>query len=284
MNLDRPLIVLDVESDGPGDPDPALDRVIQVGLCILKPSGERKTITRDIHPGPNYMPLRRTEIHGITDEMLTRAPIFRNVAVSLLEILHGCDIATYNGNKYDIPLLVEEFLRASAEKEKAKKPPCKWDYQKHRHIDVARLWSKMEGRKLEDAIDRFVGVRPSGELHNAGVDSSATADVLFGMLQTFNQAPQDVGGLAELTASTKMINGQELPCIDPSGSLVRGPNGEALFTAKRVRGKAIEEDTGFADWMLRSDFPEATKEALRSELFRVECEQSARAPGSSKPY
>lgn len=280
LNLERPLVFLDLEADGPGDPDPNNDRIVQLGMCIVRPGGwdEPVLVSKLVNPGMDNLPLRRSEIHGITSEAVVSEPGFRQLLTALLNYLHGADIATFNGSNYDIPLLDAEINRVLMW-ERVTKGRARFDFYdwtQHRHIDVAALWRKMEPRKLADAIDRFVGVRPAEKLHDAAVDSRATADVLRGMARHFAGAcPESVEDLAKLTARTFTIKGKDLPCIDLAGTMVRDEDGSALYTAKRVRGVRLADDNGYAEWMLRNDFPEETKRLIRSELFGVECSRGS---------
>lgn len=257
MLLTRPLIFIDAETDGPGDPDPVTDRIVQLGLCRLEVDGTATHRTRLIHPGAENLPLKRTDVHRITDEMLADAPSFAKIARSLMKMLEGCDIGTYNGGRYDIPLLWAEFYRAG----------ITWDTTAFLHVDVSRLWSKMEPRSLGDAQRRFMGVEPDENLHDAGVDSDVTRQVLDGMLEAWPSAPRSVEELAAITRSTAKIGGKELPYIDLAGTLVRDEDGDAVFTHRRVRGKKVREELGYARWMLdKADFGENTNAALRAEL------------------
>lgn len=259
-NTDRPLIFLDFEADGPGEPDPGTDRIVQAGFFKVSPQGEGETRTRLVNPGPGYLPIKRTEIHGVTDEMVASAAPFSSMAKSFHDQLIGCDIATYNGNNYDVPLLWEEFFRAG----------IVWETTEHRLVDVARLWSKLEPRTLSDAVRRFTGKEPSEDMHDAGVDAGSTHDVLRGMIQQLPGAPTSIEDLAKLTAPTSRIGGKECPRIDLAGAIVRNENGDAVFSHKTNRGTLLKEDPGYARWILGKDFPENTKLAIRIELRRIE--------------
>jgi len=262
--MTRPVVFLDAETDGAGEPDPAIDRVIQLGIFVLRPDGTTSARTRLIHPGETCFPLKRTEIHGVTDAMLEGAPQFVSIARSLHEQLDGCDIATFNGANYDVPLLWEEFFRAQIQ----------WDVSRHNFIDVAVLWRKMEPRSLTDAVKRFAGALSSDNMHDAGVDARATFHVLAGMMMAWPDAPRDVVELGKTTAPTTKIGGVELPRIDLAGVLVRNPAGDAIYSHKTNRGKSVREDPGYGRWILGKDFSENTKQAIRAEMKRVDPQQS----------
>lgn len=260
--MTRPLVFLDAETDGAGEPDPATDRIIQLGIFVLAPDGQTSVRTRLIHPGATSFPLKRTDVHGVTDAMLDGAPSFVSIARSLHEQLDGCDIATFNGANYDVPLLWEEFFRAQ----------IMWDVSRHNFIDVAVLWRKMEPRSLGDAMKRFCG-GITEPMHDAGVDARATYHVVSGMLMAWPDAPRDVLELAKVTAPTSKIGGVELPRIDLAGVLVRNADGDAVYSHKTNRGTRLRDDPGYARWILGKDFSENTKLVIREELKRAEPQQ-----------
>lgn len=261
---DRPLIFLDLETDGPGEPDPGTDRIVQIGFLMVEVNGERGSRSRLVHPGPLSMPLKRTEIHGVTDQMLVGAPTFASISKSFREQLQGSDIATFNGANYDVPVLWEEFFRAG----------IIWDISKHNFIDVSRLWSKMEPRSLSDAFRRFTGKEPPTDMHDAGIDTLCTFETLQGMFAAWSLAPRDVVELAKLTSPTTKIGGKELPRIDLAGAIVRNENGDAVYAHRTNRGILLKNDLGYARWILGKDFPENTKTAIRAELKKLETQQS----------
>lgn len=260
---DRPLIFLDFETDGPGEADAATDRIVQAGFLRID-GGERNARSRFVNPGPEFLPLKRTEIHHIKTEDLVDALSFKLIARSLYGKIQGCDIATYNGSNYDVPLLWEEFFRTGIE----------WNVSQHRFVDVAGLWRKMEPRTLSDAVRRFLGKEPDENMHDAAIDVDCTASILHGMLTEWTKAPHDIVELDKLTASTTKIGGKELPRIDLAGVLVRNERGDAVFSHKTNRGKLLRDDPGYARWILGKDFSENTKMHVRAELKRVDPQQS----------
>ena len=124
--LKRPIIFLDLETTGV---DHAKDRIVEIAMVKLKPDGTRDTITKRINPGIP-IPKETSDIHGITDEMVKDAPLFKNVAHELYQWMHGCDLGGYNSNKFDIPALAEEFLRAGIDV----------DFTERNMIDVQQIF------------------------------------------------------------------------------------------------------------------------------------------------
>lgn len=263
--MTRPIVFFDFETDGHGEPDPATDRIVQAGFLRMEVNGECGSRTRLIHPGPAFIPLKRSEIHRVTDEMLVGAVPFSSIARSFHDsVLAGADIGTFNGGNYDVPLLWEEFFRCGIQ----------WDVTQHNFIDVAVLWRKMEPRTLADAVKRFTGKDPGEDMHDAGIDATWTADVLRGMLEKWDSAPRDVVELGKLTALTSRIGGKELPRIDLAGAIVRNENGDAVYSHKTNRGTLVRDDPGYARWILGKEFPENTKQAIRAELKRLDPQQA----------
>lgn len=243
---DRFLISLDLESDGPGDPDPATDRIVSFGLRI---GDETKRVIVD-----PWMQLQRTDIHGITQEQVNSAHPFQFYARMLHRKLIGVDLLTYNGHRYDVPLLWHEFARCG----------INWDYRAHRHVDLLALWRKIEPRTLSDAVRKFLNKDHNGA-HDAGEDATATAELLPAMTRHFG-LDLDIDKLAELCRHTIKIDGVECEPMDLAGTIARRPDGVVVFTHRRVRGKPIASDLGYAAWMLKSDFSPETKAQLEAAL------------------
>lgn len=258
------MIYLDLETDNPvagAEPDPVTDRIISIGIY--------ESISRQRFIDPDFTRLTRTEIHGITPEMLADAPTFRVVARSL----HGSlakhtQIVTYNGLRYDIPLLYEEFNRAGIE----------WDTEAHEFIDLAACWVKMEPRKLTDAVRRFAGYEHV-DAHSALADARVLVDVMEGMRKSWGayrpeQADEDplaIDPLISASFRTVMCGGKELPLADLNGTTARDENGRLVFATKRNRGVAVLDDPGYAHWLLRQSFVGAhARRVIEEELERLE--------------
>lgn len=256
----RPLVFLDFEADGPGEADPATDRIVQAALMRLELDGDSMSKTRIIHPGQHFVPLRRSEIHGVTDEMIAGRPMFKDIARGFHEQLGGADIATYNGSNYDVLLLWEEFFRAG----------IIWDVKEHNFVDVSTLWRVMEPRTLGDAFRRFTGKEPPEGMHDGAVDNRCTCEVLNGMLKAWPLAGRTIEELAKQTIPTQKIGGEEMRRIDIAGVLVRDSQGNAVFSHKQVRGRLLRDDFGYARWILGKDFSENTKMIIREEMKRIE--------------
>lgn len=242
------MIYLDIESDHPSansEPDPAEDRIISLALVheghvdVGVDGWERE---RYINPG---FPLTRTAVHNITDEMLSGQPAFHAVAKSLCALLETeLYICTFNGARYDVPLLHEEFSRVGID----------WHTDRHRFIDLAILWRKMEPRTLADACRRFAG-REHEDAHAAISDARVLPDILRGMMLAFPEVQgKGLDQLADMSTPSITIGGEDLPLVDLGGLFARDRDGDLVYTHKRVRGTKVCDDQGYGSWLARK-FP-----------------------------
>lgn len=167
LKLKRPIVFLDLETTGV---DPAKDRIVEISLVKVQPDGSKEVKTRRINPGMPIPP-ESTAIHGIADDDVKDEPRFEQIAKSLAAYMEGCDLAGYNSNRFDIPVLAEEFLRAGVDV----------DLKKRRFIDVQNIFHKMEQRTLVAAY-RFYCDRELEGAHSAEADTLATYEVLKAQL------------------------------------------------------------------------------------------------------
>lgn len=248
------MIYLDIEADNPNwsaEPDPMTDRA--VSICLVEVASlwldsdfaEPRSRSRLVNPG---FALTRTDIHGITSDHVKECPSFRNVAQDLIGIVAKHEvIVTYNGNRYDVPLLWCEFNRSGIE----------WDTGEHKFIDLAALWAKAEPRKLGDAVKRFLGRDHEGA-HTAEADAGVLGELLPKMLDlavASGVVPEgaNLEEVEKLCRRTVKIARQEWPIADLGGHLAWMEN-ELVYTAHRVRGVSVLDDAGFGSWLLRQDF------------------------------
>ncbi len=246
LNLTRPLIFFDLETTGTSVTN---DRIVQFGAIKVYPDGTEENTNILINPGC-HIPEESTAIHHFTDADVADKPTFREIADKLLEYFEGCDIAGYNSNKFDVPLLIEEFARVG----KA------FDVNSHYFIDVQSIFYKMEPRTLVGAYRYYCG-KELEDAHQAPNDVRATYEVLLGQFEMYgDKLDSDVKKLAEFT---RMGNS-----VDLAGRIVLNDKGEAVFNFGKHKGHTLEEvyrrEPGFFDWMLCNDFPINTKNVLLS--------------------
>lgn len=250
LNLKRPLVFFDLETTGT---NVTKDRIVEISVVKLLPGvAEPQRKTRRVNP-EMHIPEGATAVHHITDEMVANEPTFRQISKGLYEFFEGCDIAGYNSNKFDIPLLMEEFARAGL------------NFTIHdRHlVDVQGIFYKMEPRTLVAAYKFYCGKSLDGA-HAADADTNATLEVLMGQLERYPELPVEIEALSEFSRDSKNM--------DLTGRIVRGEGGDPTFNFGSHKGKTVREvlrtAPGFISWILQSDFPKDTKDLLRSLEYK----------------
>ncbi|NLR57303.1 DNA polymerase-3 subunit epsilon [Chitinophaga polysaccharea] len=244
--LKRPLAVIDLETTGT---NVASDRIIEIAIIKVFPDKTTQSKVKRIHPGMP-IPAGSTAIHGIKDEDVKDAPTFKQAAHELKQFMDNCDLAGYNSNRFDIPLLVEEFLRAGIE----------FDISKRKFVDVQRIFHLMEKRTLAAAY-KFYCDKQLENAHSAEADALATYEILEAQLGRYEHLQQDVDALAEFT--------KEEDYIDFARRLVM-QGGQEVFNFGKYKGRSVREvlkaEPQYYDWMMKADFPLNTKQKL-SEIF-----------------
>ena len=243
LNLKNPLIFFDLETTGVNI---SKDRIVEISLIKVMPSGQEIEKTLRINP-EMPIPAEATAVHHITDEDVKNAPTFKQVAKELGKFFEGCDIAGFNSNKFDIPLLMEEFLRADVNV----------DLSRHRFIDVQTIFHKLEQRTLVAAYKFYCG-KNLEDAHSANADSKGTYEVLKAQLDRYPELKNDVEFLS--TFSTHNRN------VDLAGRIIYNDQKVPVFNFGKYKGVSVEEvlrkDMGYFGWMMNGDFPLNTKQVL----------------------
>jgi DNA polymerase III subunit epsilon len=247
--LDRPLAVFDIEATGI---NPRTDRIIELSIVkLLPPKGERRIHSFLINPGIPIPP-ESTAIHGIKDEDVKGKPLFRDIAKELFTLLEGCDFGGYNIIRFDIPMLIEEFVRAS----------INFSMEGRRIVDAQRIYHKREPRDLAAAL-KFYCDELFLDGHRAEADALATVRVLEGQFARYGDLPRDI---AELD---KYCDLRDPSWVDRDGKL-RWQNREITINFGKNKGRSVNElarvDPGFLKWLLKSDFASDTKDIVRKIL------------------
>ena len=256
LQLKRPLVFFDIESTGLS---PEKDRIVEISLIKVYPDGHEEVRTRRLNP-ECHIPEESTEVHGITDDDVRDCPTFRQVAKSLASMIQGCDIAGYNSNRFDVPLLGEEFLRADVEV----------DFSRCRFIDVQTIFHKMERRTLEAAY-KFYCDKDLTEAHSAEADTRATLEVLKAQLDRY---PEDLQNDVEFLSSftTQQRN------LDLAGRFVYNEKDEVVINFGKHKGTPVAEvlkkEPGYYDWVMKADFSEDTKQHLTRLRFKLASENN----------
>ena len=249
LNLKNPIVFLDLETTGV---DPSKDRIVEISLVKVMPDGSREVKTRRLNP-EMHIPEEASAIHHIYDEDVADCPPFRAVAKSLWAYIEGCDFGGYNSNKFDIPVLVEEFLRAGLDV----------DLRKSRFIDLQNIFHKMEQRTLVAAY-KFYCDKDLTEAHSAEADTLATYEVLLAQLDRYPELQNDVDFLAEFSARGRNV--------DYAGRIVYDEKGVEVFGFGKHRGRSVAEvfrtEPSYYSWMMNGDFPLYTKKVITAIRLR----------------
>lgn len=250
--LTKPLCVFDLETTGT---QITKDRIVQIAIIKLLPNGEQQEYNQLINP-TIVITDEIALIHGITNERVKNSPSFREKAEEIADFIGDSDLAGYNSNKFDIPVLAEEFLRAEFE----------FDISNRRFIDVQNIFHKMEQRTLAAAY-QFYCDKKIENAHDALYDTRATLDVFVAQLDRYKELKNDVTFLSEFSRAG------EFELIDLAGRLAKNKKGEVIYNFGKHNGKSIAEvmkiEPGYYGWMLDADFPLYTKQCLRNEMQRI---------------
>lgn len=250
LNLTRPIIFFDLETTGTNI---LTDRIVEISLIKVSPDGTEEERTRRINPGIPIPP-EATAIHHISDADVAAEPTFRQIARSLAALFEGCDIAGFNSNRFDVPLLDEEFHRAGID----------FDFSKVNFIDVQTIFHKMEQRTLSAAYKFYCGAELVGA-HGANADTRATLEVLKAQLDRYDSLPNDVEELSKFSSHNNNV--------DFAGRIIRDDKGREIVNFGKYKGRAVEDvlrqDPGYYGWIQQGDFPSNTKRAFRKIFDRV---------------
>ena len=271
LNLKKPLVVFDLETTGL---DIVNDRIIQLSFIKVYPDGKEERGDHLINPG-RHIPEMITELTGIDDEKVKDAPSFKQISTTLAETFKGCDFAGFNSNRFDVPMLAEEFLRAGID----------FDFSKCRLIDAQAIFHKMERRNLAAAYKFYCGrkMEEDFEAHRADQDTEATYRVLMGELDMYSKEqqdederilPNDMDFLAEFSKQNDNVDfaGRMIwaPITDKEGKTLTDKDGkpqlQEVFNFGKYKdypvAEVLKKDPGYYSWMLGADFPNNTKQVL----------------------
>ena len=262
LNLTKPIVFFDLETTGV---QVGSDHIVEICLHKVMPDGSTDTRVERIRPvdangNTVHIPEATTAIHGITDADVKDKPSFRELAPSLLEYIGDADLAGYNSNKFDVPLLVEEFLRAGID----------FDLKCRRLVDVQNIFHQMEQRTLVAAYKFYCG-KDLENAHSAAADTIATYEVLQAQLDRYQGVDykdrfghvsqpvvNDINALSTFTANSSWA--------DLAGHIGYDAKHREIFNFGKYKGKNVEEifekEPSYYDWMMKSDFPLSTKKLI----------------------
>jgi len=251
LNLKNAIVFFDLETTGVNI---VSDRIVEISYLKVMPNGEEKIETRRINP-EIPIPIEASAIHGITNEDVKDDPPFRVIAKSLAAQIEGCDLAGYNSNRFDIPLLAEEFLRANVD----------IDLMKRKFVDVQTIFHKKEQRTLAAAFKFYCNKELEGA-HTAEGDAKATYEVLKAQLDKYSDLQNDIPFLADYSS----FNNNN---VDFKGCVVYNENKQEIINFGKYKGSLVEEilreDPTYYNWIMQGNFPLYTKKVFTNIKLRL---------------
>jgi DNA polymerase-3 subunit epsilon len=244
LNLKKPIIFFDLETTGT---DIIHDRIVEISYLRVMPNGEEMAKHTRVNP-EMHIPEASTAVHGIKDEDVAGCRTFKELATDIAKDFEGCDIAGFNSNRFDVPLLVEEMLRAGVE----------FDISKRKFIDVQNIYHKLERRTLVAAY-KFYCNKDLENAHSAMADTQATYEVLKAQLDHY---PEDLKNDVDFLADYSTMNRN----VDFAGRIIYDDNNVEVFNFGKYKGRPVAEvlarDTGYYGWMMQGDFTLNTKQVI----------------------
>lgn len=256
ISLTTPLAILDIEATGLNI---TTDRIVEIAIIKVLPSGEQTEFVRRVNP---QVPMSNEviAIHGITNDDVKNEPTFKEILPELEAFLGDADFAGFNSNKFDLPLLAEELLRAEST----------IDLSLRKHVDVQNIFHKMEQRTLIAAY-KFYCNKNLENAHSAMADAKATWEVLDAQIGRYEEIESNMDFLTEFSRYGDITR------LDFAGRLAYNKNGEAIYNFGKHSGKTIKEvadsEPGYYGWMIDADFPLYTKQCLKKEMAKIKAER-----------
>ncbi|HJW18741.1 MAG TPA: 3'-5' exonuclease [Flavisolibacter sp.] len=250
LQLKKPLAFIDIEATGS---NVSADRIVEIAIVKVLPDGNR-TVKRKIINPMIPIPASISDIHGITDEMVKDAPTFKQAAHEIRQFLDGCDLSCYNAYRLDIPMLMEEFIRADVE----------FDMKGRKVVDVQKIFHQMEQRTLSAAYKFYCNKSLEGA-HGAEVDAVATAEILNAQLEKYPQLGTNIDSIIKAIG--------EEPIIDFARRFIFNDKGVEVFNFGKHKGRPVAEvlkaEPQYYDWMMKGEFPMNTKQKLTEMYTRI---------------
>lgn len=243
LNLSKPICFFDLETTGT---DITKDRIVEISVLKVYPNGNREGKTWLVNP-TIPIPKGASDVHGITDERVANEPTFKELAKTIHNMIKDSDLAGYNSDRFDIPLLAEEMLRAEVD----------FDLGNRVTVDVQTIFHKMEQRTLSAAYKFYCG-KTLDNAHSAQADTNATYEILKSQLDRYPELENNIKMLSEFTTRKQ--------AVDFAGFIVLNDKNEEIFTFGKHKGRKVEdileEEPGYFGWVLNADFPLYTKKVL----------------------
>ena len=247
LQLTKPLAFIDIEATGSNT---STDRIVEIAIIKHLPDGTRTVKRKLLNP---QMPIPQVvqDIHGISDEMVKDAPTFKQSAQEIKQFLDGCDLSCYNAYRLDIPMLMEEFIRAGVE----------FEMKNRKLVDVQKIFHQMEQRTLAAAY-KFYCNKSLEKAHSAEVDAAATAEILAAQIQKYPQLGNTVDSVLKVVGEEQII--------DFARRFVYDDKGVEVFNFGKHKGRPVADvlkaEPQYYDWMMKGEFPMNTKQKL-TEIY-----------------
>ncbi|BFP39654.1 3'-5' exonuclease [Flavobacteriaceae bacterium GF1] len=243
LNLTKPICFFDLETTGT---NVAKDRIVEVSILKVFPNGNKESKTWLVNPEME-IPDEVVAVHGISNEKVANEPTFKQLSKEIYAMIRDSDLAGFNSDRFDIPLLAEEMLRAEVD----------FDMKHMVSVDIQTIFHKMEKRTLGAAYQFYCG-KNLEDAHSAEADTKATYEVLLAQLERYPELENNVKKLSEFTTRKQSL--------DFAGFIAKGKDGEPIFTFGKHKGKKVndvlENEPGYFGWIINADFPLYTKKVL----------------------
>ena len=246
LKLEKPIAFFDLETTGV---QVATDRIVEISILKVFPNGNKESKTWLVNP-TIPIPAETTAIHGITDEKVANEPTFEQLAPEIAELLHNCDLGGFNSNRFDIPLLAEEFLRVDID----------FDMENRKAVDIQNIFHKLEQRTLVAAYSFYCDKDLTGA-HSAEADTLATYEVLLAQIEKYDELENNVDFLAEFSQRGGKF-------ADMAGFIRYNKEGKEILSFGKYRDVTLEQiwkdNPGYFSWINQADFPLYTKNVMRN--------------------
>ncbi|MDC0612822.1 MAG: exonuclease domain-containing protein [Flavobacteriaceae bacterium] len=243
LKISKPICFFDLETTGV---NVSLDRIVEISILKIFPNGNKESKTWLVNPGVP-IPLEASNIHGITNDIVKNEPLFKMIASDIKSMINNCDLAGFNSNKFDIPLLAEELLRSEID----------FSLDNVATIDVQNIFHKMEQRTLSAAYQFYCG-KSLDNAHSSKADTLATYEVLESQIEKYDDLENNVSFLSDFSKRGKNV--------DLAGFIKYNEDNIPCFSFGKHKGKTVdyvlENESGYFGWLLNADFPMYTKKVL----------------------
>jgi len=257
LQLTKPICVFDLETTGVNT---AKDRIVEIAIIKVLPDGREIIKTWRVNP-QMPIPLEASKIHGIYDADIADAPTFKEISQEVFELIKDADLAGFNSNRFDVPLLAEELLRSGID----------FDLKTNNLIDIQNIFHKMEPRNLTAAY-RFYCNGDLTNAHSAEADTKATYEILKAQLEKYEDLPKDMEALSKFSSYFK--------AADFQGRIIYNDKNEEIINFGKYKGQKVadvlQKDPGYYGWIMRADFPLYTKKIIKNvyEKIKLQYEQA----------